>query len=148
MSDSHPSFLLVDGNNIIHAWPDLLSIFRRRKESARNELIKLLEAYQDFSHDRVVVVFDGRGLKRSEQRDPGGIQVIFSSGDSSADSIIERLAAGNAQKYRIVVATNDIPVQDAVVASGGEAISSDSLADRIEQGEKEMHRWLENRRRS
>ena len=146
MSDSHPSVLLVDGNNIIHAWPNLLELHRRRKESARNELIKILESLQDFSNHRVVVVFDGRGQKKTEERIPGSVQVIYSSSDASADSIIERLAAGYADKYRIIVATNDIPVQDAVVATGGEAVSSVALSDMVEQSDKDMTRWLEARR--
>lgn len=148
MSPSRPSFLLVDGNNIIHAWDNLLELYRRRRRSAYSELIKILESYQDFSHDRVVIVFDGRGDKVSEEREPGSVQVIYSSSDSSADSIIERLAVSNAETYRIVVATDDVPVQDSVVAAGGEAISSAALADRVENSQREMNRWLEARRKS
>lgn len=148
MSDSPPSVLLVDGNNIIHAWPNLLDLHSRRKESARNELIKILESYQDFSNYRVVIVFDGRGVRRTEERVPGSVQVMYSSSDASADSMIERLAASYTSKYRIVVATDDIPVQDAVVAAGGEAISSDALSAQVEQSDREMTRWLDARRKS
>ncbi|MDF1755536.1 MAG: NYN domain-containing protein [Verrucomicrobiales bacterium] len=147
MNHSRPSFLVVDGNNIIHAWPELLKIFTRRKASGHSELIKILEAYQDFSDDRVVVVFDGRGSKMTEEREPGSIQVIFSSTNSSADSVIERLATGNAEKYEIIVATDDIPVQDAVIAAGGGAISSTALHERIERSQGEMNRWLDARRK-
>ena len=147
MSDPDPSFLLVDGNNVIFDRPTLLELHRKRKESARNELIKILEGYQDFSDDRVVVVFDGRGSRISDERVPGSVQVFYSSEDASADAIIERLAMNYSQQYRIVVATNDVPVQDAVVAAGGEAISVDSLMDRIEAGEREKDRWLEARRK-
>lgn len=146
MTTPNPSFLLVDGNNVIHAWPELLKIFRKRKASGHAELIKILEQYQDFSDDRVVVVFDGIGQRTNETREPGSIQVFYSSHDATADSIIEKLAAANARKYRIVVATNDIPVQDAVVAAGGEAISVNAMQELVEQSDRELHRWLKARR--
>ncbi len=147
MADSLPSFLVVDGNNVIHAWPKLSKIYRQRKASAYQELVKVLESYQDFSDQRVVVVFDGRGTKTTEEREKGSIQIFYSAQNISADSIIERLAAGNTAKYHIVVATDDVSIQDAVVAFGGEAISSDSLAERIKNSQNEMNRWLEARRR-
>lgn len=137
-----PSFLLVDGNNVIYAWPGLLKLYRKRKASAHFELIKLLEKYQDFSDDRVVVVFDGIGQKTTETREPGSIQVFYSHQGATADSIIERLAAANAERFRISVATDDVPVQDAVVAAGGEAISTDALQRLLEQADQQLQRWL------
>jgi len=147
MTDSLPSFLLVDGNNVIHSWPQLAKIYRRRRASAYQELVKLLESYQDFSDQRVVVVFDGRGSKTTEEREKGSIQIFYTAQNLSADFIIERLAASNAEKYHIVVATDDVSIQDSVVASGGETISSESLAERIKNSQREMNRWLEARRR-
>lgn len=143
---STPSFLLVDGNNVIHAWPELLALYRKRKASAHAELIKTLEKYQDFSEDRVVIVFDGIGRKTTETREPGSVQVFYSSEGATADSIIERLAVANASKYRIVVATNDVPVQDAVVAAGGEAISVEAMQRLIESSDRDLQRWLDSRR--
>jgi uncharacterized protein len=147
MADSPPSFLVVDGNNVIHSWPKLSAIYRHRRFSAYLELVKILESYQDFSDHRVVVVFDGRGVKIMEEREKGSVQIFYSAQNMSADSIIERLAAGNAQRYHIVVATDDVSIQDAVVASGGEAVSTKSLADRIKSCQREMNRWLKTRRR-
>ena len=92
MKDSQPSFLLVDGNNIIHAWPDLLKLHRQSKGLAHQELIRQLQGYHDFTHDRVVVVFDGRGTKVEEERDSGGFQIFYTSSGLTADDVIERLA--------------------------------------------------------
>ena len=107
MSESGPSFLLVDGNNIIHAWPDLLKLHRRRSGLAHEELIRRLGAYRDYSGQRVVVVFDGRRSRLTEEREPGGLQVIYTSQDKTADDIVERLAIKYASQYEIVVATDD-----------------------------------------
>ncbi len=142
MDSPAPSFLLVDGNNVIHSQPELLALHLRRKESARDQLIRSLETCQDFGDARIVVVFDGRGSRVSEERRDGGVQVFYSSADSSADWVIERLAAENAQRYRITVATNDVAQQDAVIAAGGEAISVEALMGRIAASEREKARWV------
>jgi len=145
MDDDRPSFLLVDGNNIIHAWADLAALHRRSRGSAHRELIKQLTCYQDFAGDRVVVVFDGRGDRTAEEREPGGIQVFYTSGDKTADDVIERLAVKYVDTYRITVATDDRAEQDGVVAAGGEAISSDALRGRIDAAEARMNDWLGRR---
>lgn len=147
MKDSQPSFLLVDGNNIIQAWPDLLKLHRQRNGLAHQELIRRLNDYRDFTHDRVVVVFDGRGKKVNEERDPGGLQIFYTSSSLTADDVIERLALKYGKTYQLTVATNDVPEQDLVIAAGGEAISAEGLLDRIERTEKQMKDWL-NRRKS
>ncbi len=147
MKDSQPSFLLVDGNNIIHAWPDLLALHRQRSGLAHQELIRRLNDYHDFAHVRVVVVFDGRGKKVNEERDPGGLQIFYTSSSLTADDVIERLALKYGKTYQLTVATNDVPEQDLVIAAGGEAISADGLRDRIERSEAQMKDWLKRRRK-
>ncbi len=147
MNESLPSFLLVDGNNIIHAWPDLLQLHRKRHGLAHRELITRLSEYQGFTGERLVVVFDGRKGQTTEERDPGGLQIFYSGGDRTADEVIERLALKYADIYRISVATDDRTVQDVVVAAGGEEMSSLALWDRLQTSESQMKDWLKKRRR-
>ena len=45
ISESLPSFLLVDGNNIIHAWPELLKQHQKHPGRAHRELIQALSDY-------------------------------------------------------------------------------------------------------
>jgi len=143
-----PSFLLVDGNNIIHAWPDLLELHQQRRGLAHTELERRLLDYQDQTGTRVVLVFDGKGPKINEERDPNGMQVIYTSGSKSADDVIERLALKYAGKYEITVATNDRLEQDLVISAGGFAMNADQLYDLVERAEREMQRLIEKRRRS
>lgn len=144
---SRPSFLLVDGNNIIHAWPELARLHATNRGAAHAELIRELTAYQDFSGRRVVVVFDGRGLKNNEERLPDGMQVFYSSASYTADDLIERLALKYAGVYEITVATNDRAEQDMVVGAGGIAISADGLRDLIGSVDREMDDWLRRHRK-
>ena len=88
MNKSRPSFLLVDGNNVIHGWDDLLDLHRRVPGSAYPELVRRLAEYRDFTGERVVVVFDGRGATLTEERPSPGLQVIYTSGGQTADDVI------------------------------------------------------------
>jgi len=142
MEASRPSFLLVDGNNIIHAWPDLLAMHRRRKGSAHSELISRLESYRDFTGDRVVIVFDGKGATTREERREDGLQIFYTSESHTADDIIERLAIRYADTYDIIVATDDRAEQDIVVGAGGSVLSSIALRDILEAAGRSMRDWI------
>jgi predicted RNA-binding protein with PIN domain len=147
MEASRPSFLLVDGNNIIHAWPDLLAMHRRRKGSAHSELISRLESYRDFTGDRVVIVFDGKGAITQEERREDGLQIFYTSESHTADDIIERLAIRYADTYDITVATDDRAEQDIVVGAGGSVLSSIALRDILEAAGRSMRDWIARHRK-
>jgi len=147
MEASRPSFLLVDGNNIIHAWPDLLAMHRRRKGSAHSGLISRLESYRDFTGDRVVIVFDGKGATTREERREDGLQIFYTSESHTADDIIERLAIRYADTYDIIVATDDRAEQDIVVGAGGSVLSSIALRDILEAAGRSMRDWIARHRK-
>ena len=147
MQDSQPSFLLVDGNNILHAWPDLVALLVRDRNAARAELVRRLEEYRGFSGEQVVVVFDGRGLSTSEERLESGLQVFYSGDGNTADEIVERLARKYASTFDIVVATDDRAEQDVVIGAGAQILTSDGLKDRLEAVERDKDDWLRRHRR-
>lgn len=120
-------YLIVDGNNIIHAWRDLAALHQRRRGLAHVELCHRLRQFRDQSDYRVVLVFDGRGGRREEQREPGGLQIIYTDGGSTADDVIERLVSRHAATHRLVVATNDLAERNLVYAMGAEVWSAETL---------------------
>ena len=60
------TFLIVDGYNIIHAWPELEDLTAVSLESARVKLMDILSNYQGMTDETVIVVFDGYLVKGSE----------------------------------------------------------------------------------
>ena len=86
-------YLLVDAHSVIFACPELLALHRRNMEAAREQLIQRLTAYQDATGVHVVVVFDGKGARHSQEKIPGGVQVFYSGSKGTADQIVERLVA-------------------------------------------------------
>lgn len=134
-------FLLVDGNNVIHACADLLELHRHRRGAAHEELCRRLATVHDATGLRVVVVFDGRRGKIVEERAIVGLQIFYSDSGTTADDIIERLAMRYASKFTLTVATNDQLEQNAVIAAGGFAMSVEGLVEKIDRAEKEIGRW-------
>ncbi len=128
-----PRYLIVDGHSIIFAWPELRKLHRRRSSLAREELIKRLRQYQDWTGVRVVIVFDGKGPKVTATSEPADVQIFYSRSGQSADAIIERLASKYAKQFDLMVATSDSMEAETVHASGAQRISPDSLRELLER---------------
>jgi hypothetical protein len=137
--------LIVDGHSVIFSWPELRKLHGRRPVLARDELIKLLTAYQDASGVRVVAVFDGQGVKASESASPGEIQVFYSASGQTADSIVERLTAKYAGKHEITVATSDFMEQQTATSFGALVVSAEGLRLWLDDARadlaREMKKW-------
>jgi predicted RNA-binding protein with PIN domain len=136
--------LLVDGYNVIHAWPSLKRLLSTASlEDARDELVRRVSVLGMVSGESVTVVFDAHhsaSLSNSEEN-VEGVRVIFTRKGHSADHAIERLAyaATNAGEV-ITVATSDRFQADLVRGMGGAVISALELERRVEEAEKEMTR--------
>src|SRR5688500_18762291 len=52
--------LIVDGANIVHAWPDLRRMAVHDRPGARDRLAQLLTSIHDSGDIRLTLVFDGR----------------------------------------------------------------------------------------
>ena len=141
-AEDRPQFLIVDGNNILHAWDDLLEMHRRRRGSAHVELCRRLRQFRDSSDYRVVAVFDGKGDRIEEEREPSGIQIVYTDGSNTADDVIERLVAKYAGQYRITVATDDNAEQNLVASLGAEVWSARLLREEVDRREGDWRRFL------
>jgi predicted RNA-binding protein with PIN domain len=134
-------YLLVDGHSVIFAWPDLRALHVRRMAAARDALIKILTDYQDQSGVRVVLVFDGRGARATQESDPDGIQIFYAQAGGTADQLIERLVAKYAAVHRLTVATSDrLEQQTAISFGAAQCVSAEQLRDRLEAANRDFAR--------
>jgi predicted RNA-binding protein with PIN domain len=129
-------YLIVDGHSVIFACPALRKLHERRTCLARDELIKRLRDYQDWTDTRVVVVFDGKGARVTETAYPGDVHVFYSRRGQTADAVIERLASKYAARFPLSVATSDYLEQQTVSAFGATCISPEMLWQLIEEARK------------
>jgi uncharacterized protein len=129
-------YLVVDGHSVIFALPKLRAMHAKRSARAREELIKRLRHYQDWTGMRVIVVFDGKGAKIDISNDPHDVQIFYSRRGETADAIIERLASKYAKHFHLTVATSDYLEQQTVAAAGAEYISPEQLFALIDEQTK------------
>jgi predicted RNA-binding protein with PIN domain len=144
--------LVVDGYNIIHAWPDLAAALRTDSlEEARRRLLVRLAEYRATTGDEVLVVFDARFRARGspDREMVEGIEVRYGSARESADHVIERLMYEASRRGRVlemILATDDRLQRDLVAGMGVPTLSSRALRVEVERTEKE--RGGEVRRRA
>ncbi|MGD8367597.1 MAG: NYN domain-containing protein [Desulfobacterales bacterium] len=126
--------IIVDGYNMIRQSSDLRRYDRFDLASGREELLRRLAEYRKVRPHRITVVFDGAGVPLpTEERDRvRGIDVRFSRGGESADTVIRRMAAR--EKERALVVSSDRGVSDFAAARGAAVIDSPAFEERIEIG--------------
>jgi predicted RNA-binding protein with PIN domain len=136
--------VIVDGYNVVHAWPSLKRILENASlEDARDALIRRLAVMSLVTGEPVTVVFDAHhsaSLANSEET-VEGVRVIFTRKGHSADHAIERLAyQASITGDVITVATSDRFQRDLVRGMGRAVISALELERRVVSAEEEMAR--------
>lgn len=143
--------LIVDGYNMIGAWPELTELAENNLEQARDRLIEYLADYQGFSGRKVLVVFDahqvsgGKGAKYKQSR----IDVRYTREKETADECIERLASELSQsRIHVYVATSDYTEQRVTFAQGALRVSARELWIEIKNSRQAMDEVIEESNQS
>jgi predicted RNA-binding protein with PIN domain len=130
MSIKKRELLLVDGYNIIGAWPHLRKLRDIDFEKARTDLIEAMAEYQAVTGREVTIVFDahmryGRESKAKQSR----IAVIYTKENETADEWIERRAHElvDDRLITLFVATNDFTEQWVIFGQGALRVPATEL---------------------
>lgn len=137
--------LLVDGYNMIGAWPELRAMMEDSLEDARDRLLDMLANYRGYSGKKVIVVFDAHQVPGLGSRfRQGGVDVIYTKEKETADEVIERLAGELAGRRSIVqVATSDLTEQHVAFGRGALRVSARELLIAVREAEEGIRRRLE-----
>jgi predicted RNA-binding protein with PIN domain len=123
--------LIVDGYNILHAWPELAALKDRNFQDARELLIAMLAEYAAVTGRRVTVVFDAGARPDAEHTEVmHGITLVYTGAGRSADAAIERLAY-LAAPQGVTVATSDLLQRRLVGGKGQATISARELEQEV-----------------
>lgn len=137
---SPQAVLLVDGYNIIGAWPYLK---RTRDtdclEAARWQLIEALTNYSAFQGFATQVVFDAQYQNTCSNQEviTENLSVYFTEFGQTADTYIEKVCAArpylrHSHLSRLIVATSDRAQQLTVTGYGAEWMSAQQLNYEVE----------------
>jgi predicted RNA-binding protein with PIN domain len=134
--------LIVDGYNIIGAWPELQALRDKDLAAARDLLIEKMAELQAYSGFRVIVVFDAYIVQGTEKKFKNHkVEVIFTKENETADERIEKMAIQlNNRKTQIHVATSDYTEQWAIFGQGALRISARELLTEVNEIEKRIEK--------
>lgn len=140
--------LLVDGYNVMNAWPDYQDLMAVDLEHARDRLASDLSEFRALSGCQVILVFDAHHVKGGgEHREAQtGIEIVYTREGETADQWIERYAAlyrfsSQSNKLPLYVITFDWMEQRIVAAQGAYRITPEELRQellRLRKAEKDV----------
>ena len=137
---------MVDGYNVIHAWPALKSLMNESLEAARDRLIDRLAVFAQVRGIEVTVVFDAHrtaAMANAEEWNQG-VRVVYTRKGHSADHAIERIAySTQGDRDPLTVATSDRFQRDLVRGVGGAVISAPELERQVIEAEKDLGRTVD-----
>lgn len=142
-------YLIVDGYNIIGAWPELRSLKTTDFAKARDLLIEYMAEYQGTTGYQVIVVFDAHLTPGTEKKTKNHrVEVIFTRENETADERIERLVGElKSIDKRIYVATSDSTEQWQIFGKGALRKSARELKNEMDEIEKHIHVSVGERKR-
>jgi uncharacterized protein len=122
--------LLIDGSNLVHAWPELRALGKRDRDAARARLSQEVSVIHDMEQFRVTLVFDGRGADLVIERPSGHATFthLYTATGVTADDVIEQLVGQAAEASACYVATDDRAERQTIEALGATGVSSEELA--------------------
>lgn len=133
-------YIVVDGYNVVHAWPELIKLKEESLEHARDRLVHILADYAGLSGDRVVVVFDAhqvRGAGSARFEEINGVQVFYTREEETADAMIERLVGEMPRDGYTRVVTSDWDEQRIILGRGAYRMTPGELHQRVQRAKKE-----------
>ncbi len=139
-NEKKEEYLLVDGYNIIHAWPELKEHVKDNMDGARRILLEVLSNYQGIKKCQIMIVFDAYRVEGHQEEiiDYQNIHMVYTKEAQTADQYIEKFAHDNIKKYNIIVATSDGLQQIIVRGAGCFLLSARELKLEIELANEKM----------
>ncbi len=133
-------YLLVDGYNIIFAWPELKELANENMDGARIKLLESLCNYQGIRKCQIIVVFDAYRVQghRVEMLEYHNIYMVYTKEAQTADHYIEKFVHDHKTKYHVTVATSDGLEQIIIRGQGCALLSARELKEEIESANEKM----------
>ena len=129
-------WLIIDGYNLLHKVPELAQMLGTDIQEARHRLVRRVEETTHNMARQTTIVFDGREAGSDAALSSKYLEVFFSPGNLSADTVIERLVCKFQDPETILVVTSDHAEHDTVSSAGAYTMSSEEFMARCERDAK------------
>ena len=132
---------IIDGYNVIHAWPELDALAHGELAEARDRLIHVLSEYGAYQKYDVTIVFDALFTNEDVHDEKRGkhLEIVYTAEGETADSYIERLAYESVRAGREVhVVTSDGAEQSVILGVGAYRLPSRELRREVKRVKKQI----------
>ena len=133
---------LIDGYNVINAWPELNKLQGELAE-ARDKLVHILTEFGAYEKYDMTIVFDALFTDDEEHREKTSahMEVIYTGAGETADSCIERLAYEYArQGQEVHVVTSDSAEQSVILGAGAYRIPALEFRRTVRRVKKQLRK--------
>lgn len=129
MALTKKNITIIDGYNVINAWPKLKDIARENLEDARIALIDELAQYMSMSGEEVTIVFDAYNLDRPKETilEKYGMEIVYTKRFQTADTYIEKQILKIGRRHNLTVVTDDGQIQILATSKGARRMTSSEL---------------------
>ena len=110
------TFLVVDGYNIINAWPRLKRVSDEDLELAREMLVAIIHEYS-----------------KIKDEDHHGVTIVYTKENQTADTYIEKFISGLSKYDQVYVATSDYAEQQIVLGKGCFRVPARELIEELDR---------------
>ena len=125
-------WLIIDGYNLLHQVAELAQMLGSDIQGARHRLVRMVEETAHNMARQTTIVFDGRKAGSDAALTSKYLEVFFSPGNLSADTVIERMVCKSPHSGKILVVTSDHAEHDTVSSAGAYTMSSEEFMARCE----------------
>ena len=138
-------FMLIDGYNVVHAWPELHDLSNVNLNGAAGRLMDIVSNYAAITGKQVILVFDAYKVPghAEEEIDYHNIKVVYTKYAETADHYIERYAHVNGgKKDRVItVVTSDGVEQVIIRGEGCVLLSSRDFMDEVKRASESIEKY-------
>lgn len=141
-------WLIIDGNNLIHARKDRFFARRGDFDTTRQNLVSMIDELAGELAGRVTIVFDGTVGGTDDRYKAAHLEIIYSPLNVTADRIIERLVSSAANPAGILVVTSDRAECVTVEGAGGEVLSCGGFVEMMDERRANLKSTLKRREKA
>lgn len=142
MALTKKNITIIDGYNVINAWPELKELAKQNLADARLALIEELAEYMSMSGEEVIIVFDAYNLDRPKEtiEEKYGMEIVYTKRFQTADTYIEKQILNIGRRHNLKVVTDDGQIQILATSKGASRMTSTELKADIFNNQSKIKR--------
>ncbi len=137
-------YIIVDGYNVIFAWPELKSLASQNLQTAREKLADILCNYSAFTKTEIILVFDAYKVQgnKGTRTVYNNIKIVYTKERELGDNYIEKLISEIGKNHNVRVVTSDNLIQLSAIRFGVLRVSAMEFLGEVKKVDEHIDELL------